>query len=306
MSTLAEQDAVQAPVALTYEDKGSNTAPSFSPLRRRRSSVSSSTSRSSGWPDSSTSASSQSDRSTLEDDDIKGIFKSLDNVTIAGHGLEELPPSFKELECSSPPKPKTLSPDDKLNPTAAPFVPGSSPTRQDFEVISTHSPYHAAPEHMPPPGLPLPELPPHNLVESTITPVQLEPILYIPPPNYTPCDQPPPWSNAFALGINPAIDIQIRKFHANAVVKSNPKWAEDELAFFASQISTHAYFATEDAEHTTAQFALFVVEAFQAIHGEMLAQSFLWNLRQHAMQAFMTSWDPVRKTLTCEEDSPSL
>ncbi|RXW23787.1 hypothetical protein EST38_g2064 [Candolleomyces aberdarensis] len=297
MSILTEHHAVQAQVALTCGDpneKGSNTTTSFSPLRRRRSSVSSSTSLSSRWPDSSsTSASSQSGRSVLEDDQIRSIFKSLKNVTIADHGLEELAPSTKELKRSPPPKPKRLSSEDRLNPTAVPFVPGASPTQQDFEVISTHSPYNAGGDYMPPPGLPPPEVLPHNPVEGAVTTVQLEHPSHLPPPDYAPCDQPPPWSNAFASGINPAIDVQIREFHAHAAVTSNPKWTEDELAFLASQISTHAYFATEDPEHTTAQFALFILQALQTTHGEMLAQSFLWNLRQHAMQAFMTSWDPA-------------
>lgn len=306
MSPLTKSNAVEARVALTCEylcEEKSNTSASLTPLRRRRSSVSSSTSLSSSWLDSSSaseSASSQSGRSYLEDDHIKNIFKSLQNVTIADDGIEKNSTNFDEKrKRSRSSRPRQLSLEDKLNPTAAPFVPGASPNKQDFEVISIHSPYNAEGEYIPPPGLSVPsDLSSPSPVENAATPVQLNHSSHIPPPDYAPCDQSPPWSNAFASGINPAIDVQIREFNAHAAVGSNSSWTEDELGFFAGQISTHAYFAAEDAQGTTAQFALFVLQAFEATRGEMLAQSFLWSLRQHAMQAFMTSWDSVRETLT--------
>lgn len=233
-------------------------------MRRARSSSSASSSSSLCASSSSTSSS----LSSLESYELQDIFNTVQNVLISNDKVWGPPPprtSVVPLEFGVRPKRRSLSVEDKLNPQAAPFVPGKGQSQ------SKNDP--------PPPPSPTSQTNSFDAYYEAASPPQTH------------------WSLYFEAGTShdAIANDYICESNAVAAITSNAQWSDEELFFFASHFPGKVYSSTHSSEYPVAPFALSVYQAFEYTHGPMEAQRFLLALRQHSVNAFMNAWSKVRE-----------
>lgn len=237
------------------------------------------------------SSSSSSSLSSLESYEIQEIFKRIENITITDKASGP-PPQASAVQLELPFRPAaqrnqrrlTLSSEGKLDPKAAPFIPGplSSYKAQGIGC-------NAGMSLGPPPGL--------------LTPSGSTAWQHIDSPDASPAESfdayydpaPPPaihWWYYLEAGTahDATADDLIRESNAVAAVTSNEHWSDEEMFFFASHFPGKVYSSVRSQEYPVAPFALSVYQAFESQKDVLTAQRFLMALRQHSMNAFMNSW----------------
>ncbi|TFK27664.1 hypothetical protein FA15DRAFT_585788 [Coprinopsis marcescibilis] len=282
------------------------SSPERTSRRLRRLSTASSTSSTSSTETESifsSSSSSLSSNSSLDTCDVKRRFFSVQNITLGNMAVEgdSESPNIKFVALPdrtmghSSPGFLPLELEAELNPKAQPFVPRFS---TPLLFSNTTEPQHSQdvrPNYNqvdfgnppPPPGLLQPSQP------QTPGPEFIAPVV----------DMPFVWYPFFVEGLGCA-DLNGCQIQAEAIISSLELWSNEDFAALASQFCWNAYSNPEDISDAGAYFASCLLEVISQRFEHMVGQTFLWYLRQYAVKAFDSSFDPAVFNQTAEQSTP--
>ena len=193
---------------------------------------------------------------TLNDDEIGSIFMS-DKFGVEADdqkgSIATVP--WDETQGNMKRNKTVLLLSDELNPLAAPFVPTSNVPQQ---ISSAIPPPQQSRRRVPAP-----------------TPPQIQ----------------PPWLSAFGDGscVTDAPDSDALAFS----LVSSCTWTMEAMGELAQHFCWKGSEAASADNAAVAPFSLAVYRKFWDVHGEDIAKSFLWHLRECVVGTFLVCWDAV-------------